>query len=95
MDNNKIYKMAIDKWGIKSQLEMLQEESTELSLATRKFIRHNNDERFVDMASEIADVEIMIEQMRICFDGLSNLVEEKKIEKLKRLEKRISENRYN
>lgn len=84
-----IMKLAIDTWGEQSQLEMLQEESTELALAARKFIRVQNDERFQNLASEIADVEIMINQIKIMFPTLGHIVENEKIFKIDSLEKRL------
>jgi hypothetical protein len=75
--------------GIRSQLEMAQEESTELALAIRKFIRQQNDERFDDMVGEIADVEIMIEQLKLMFPGIQEKVDPMKAFKINRLKERI------
>lgn len=86
----KIYSDAILLWGRRAQLEMAQEEATELALATRKFIRDgDNTQRYFDMAGEIADVEIMIEQIKFMLPSIEQYVETKKHEKLVRLEKRI------
>lgn len=88
----KVYKKAIEKWGVTAQLEMAQEEATELALAVRKFIRKQDDQSFDDMANEIADVEIMIEQIKQMYPETVNLIKEHKIFKIKRLEKRIYNN---
>lgn len=69
----KIIKQAqqeLVKWGGRHQLEMAQEEATELALAIRRHIRYGNSETFVELSSEIADVEIMIEQMKSMFKDL-------------------------
>lgn len=87
-------KLAIETWGEQSQLEMLQEESTELALAVRKFIRVQNDEKFKDLASEIADVEIMIKQINIMFPTINNIVKEQKTFKLERLNDRLNKLKY-
>lgn len=93
-NETEIMKLAIETWGEKSQLEMLQEESTELALAARKFIRDPNNEKFKDLASEIADVEIMIKQIKIMFPTINNIVEEQKVFKLKRLNDRLDNLKY-
>lgn len=86
-----IYQKAINKWGGESQVEMLLEECIELALATRKHLRNNQRETFENLAEEIADVEIMIEQVKLLFASydLEPKVESNKNQKLVRLEKRI------
>lgn len=37
MEKQQLYTKTIEKWGIRSQLEMLQEEALELALAARKY----------------------------------------------------------
>lgn len=88
-DRNKLYQEAIDKWGQRSQLEMAQEESTELALSIRKFIRNPSEERHLDMAGEIADVKIMIEQLEYMLKGLRTQVNIIKELKLIRLSKTL------
>ncbi len=87
-----VYEKAIAKWGERNQLEMLQEESTELSLAARKLIRNKNPDTIYDLTSEIADVEIMIEQVKIMFPEIVEEVSRVKDYKLQRLEQRLSKN---
>jgi NTP pyrophosphatase (non-canonical NTP hydrolase) len=58
------YKKAIEKFGIDSQIDKLIEEMSELTQALCKFKRgkpHNVEE-------EIADVEIVLNQIRTIFD---------------------------
>ena len=86
-----IYEKTIEKWGHLAQLEMAQEEATELALAIRKHIRKNNDDTFEKMCEEIADVEIMIEQLKSMFMSCSSSVELAKKFKLERLENRVAE----
>jgi hypothetical protein len=80
---------AIDIWGKRAQLEMAQEESTELALAIRKFIRQDSEERLIDMCGEIADVEIMIEQIKYMFPSIQSRVDDIKIFKINRLKGRL------
>ena len=89
-----IYDRTIEKWGHRSQLEMAQEEATELALAVRKHIRKNDEDSWLDMCYEIADVEIMIEQIKRMFPSSISAIEQAKSYKLERLEKRLNENKY-
>ena len=57
-------KQIADHYGEKTQLDQLIEESAELIVATRKFIRKPSIATISDVAEEIADVEIMIEQIK-------------------------------
>ena len=91
---HELLKRTIETWGEKSQFEMAQEEATELALAVRKFIRRGDDKSFQDLAGEIADVEIMIEQMKIIEASLPMAIQQIKFEKLKRLEKRIDSHKF-
>lgn len=80
---------AIYVWGKIAQLEMAQEESTELALAIRKFIRQDSEERLIDMCGEIADVEIMIEQIKYMFPSAQSRIDDIKIFKINRLKGRL------
>lgn len=93
-DRIELYKDAFELWGNRSQFEMAQEEATELALAIRKFIRNSNTETQLDLAEEIADVEIMIEQMEYINKGLRPQANVIKVSKLQRLRRRIDNNRY-
>ncbi len=91
-----ILKRALNKWGLRAQLEMLQEEATELALATRSVIRGKVDS-VEELAGEIADVEIMIEQMKIAFEdqSLRKQVGYIKRAKLRRLKGRLERGVFN
>lgn len=58
-----IYEAAITKWGLKSQLDMLAEECCELAMVALKLTRNNNCRTNDNLAEEIADVELCIEQI--------------------------------
>lgn len=82
----KLYELAIRVYGEK-QLDMLVEECAELIQAIQKRKRGFNN---VDnVAEEIADVEIMLEQCKILL-GNERLVLSKKQDKLKRLQGLVS-----
>lgn len=92
-----IYEKAIEKWGVESQLNMAKEECAELIVALCKVSRTNNGCTAHEVASEIADVEIMIEQLEYIFDDsmpggtFREYVEHTKKEKRAKLEKLVNE----
>lgn len=90
VEREEVYKKAIGKWGDKAQLEMAQEEATELALAVRKFVRNPSSETLEHIAEEVADVEIMIEQLKFMYPSLVESVKEQKEFKLNRLKSRVS-----
>jgi translation initiation factor 2 alpha subunit (eIF-2alpha) len=83
MSEKEIYRQAIDKWG---QITMVFEEMAELQKELCKSLR--GKENRIEIAEEMADVEIMLEQMKILF-GIEEGVERHKTLKLQRLEGRL------
>ena len=71
---------------------MAQEEATELALAIRGLIR-GKDGAMEALISEIADVEIMIEQIKYMNPHCVQAVEVEKDFKLNRLEERLNDNK--
>ena len=62
---DQIYAAAVDQWGEDSQVDIALEELAECSLATSKlFKRQYTKSRYHDLASEMADVRIVLEQLR-------------------------------
>ena len=78
---------AMVKWGKASQMAMLAEECSELSHAVLKMIRG----REVNIAEEIADVLLTINQFYTMFEGLEIKVKREYIDKIERLDKRIKQ----
>lgn len=89
-----LYQKAIKVWGEKAQLEMLQEEATELALATRKYIRKPNEDTLSVLASEVADVKIMLEQLAVMLPDIVTLANQWGDLKLERLDTRLLEKRF-
>jgi NTP pyrophosphatase (non-canonical NTP hydrolase) len=85
MQEAEIYKKAIEKWGVRSQVEMAIEECAELIVVIRQTQRDRATAR--DIAQEVADVEIMCGQLRKIIGD--DVVAQCKKEKLNRLESRI------
>lgn len=64
--NNDILKKIISTHGENMQLAKTIEELNELSVVLSKFL--GGDEQFDHMAEEIADVEIMLKQLKMMFN---------------------------
>lgn len=77
---------AISKFGEEKQIDMAIEECSELINALEKF-RRGRVERF-DVITEIADVQIMCEQMAIIFGEGGVFIEKQR--KLERLKERLN-----
>lgn len=84
-----IYRIALDKWGADAQILMVMEEMAELQKELCKNRRGRENASYI--AEEIADVEIMLEQMKLLFEA-DELVKEFKGAKLRRLKARLEGN---
>ena len=86
MYEKEIYRQALEKWGKIPQTIMLFEEMAELQKELSKNLRGKDN--IYSIAEEIADVEVMIEQMKLLFE-IEDDVKVWKYRKLKRLEERL------
>jgi archaellum component FlaC len=84
-----IYKKAVEKFGIKNQIIKTIEELSELQRALCISI-NENDKRAHNIFEEIADVEIMLAQIKMQMGDNKKIISEYKREKLERLEKLCS-----
>ena len=80
----KLYRKAIGNYGEAAQQIVAMEECSELIQAISKKLRGRES----NVEEEIADVEIMVEQLRLMSN--SSLVDKIKEEKLQRLEQRLN-----
>lgn len=80
------YKAAIRKYGVDAQVLMAVEEMSELTKEICKLSRGKKD--LNDLADEIADVTIMLEQLRLIYD-LNDEVCDHMDMKIRRLQERI------
>ena len=80
---NKELLFIINSYGTKSQEDVAIEEMAELQKAILKHRRYTGDETRAGIIDEIADVEIMIEQLKIIY-SCSKEVEERKDYKIGR-----------
>jgi hypothetical protein len=83
-----LYKQATETWGEEAQIKVVLEELAELSLAILHYYRGKCS--LQDMASEVADVEIMLEQLRVLFPKLDEYTKVLKDYKLARLDERLN-----
>lgn len=86
-----IYKDSIDNFGQNLQFDVSVEECSELIKAIIKLKRNATIKNLNDLCEEIADVEIIIEQLRYIASCLhkENLIDTIKEEKLIRLKNLI------
>lgn len=91
IDKDKLYKKAIASYGDESQIMMMLEEMSELQKELCKSLRGYKVTGKI--AEEIADVEIMLEQMKMIF-GIEKSVPTYKQFKLERLHQNLLENDF-
>lgn len=94
-DNEELYHRLWEKHGEDMQLIVLIEELSELQKAVTKFLRRKKesnvldrelDETAVAIAEEIADVEIMIDQVKVMkFGEQKSIIESYKRDKISML----------
>ncbi len=91
---NEKLKMIIEHYGIESQVRQTMKECAELIQALNEYLRVKGDlpeyKAVLDIAEEIADVQIMLEQMKIYFgiEKMTAEIIEKKINRtLERMKK--------
>ena len=88
MNREEILQKAIDTYGEESQKKMMIEEMSELTKELCKWFRGEADTGHI--LEEMADVQIMLDQMRMIFGDTSEQ-EKAKVERLGRRLKEISE----
>lgn len=81
----KIFCDAIQTFGIQKQILMVFEEMAELQKELCKYLRNGeSDEAVCRVAEELADVEIMLDQMKLLFGtGRVQREREKKVQRLR------------
>lgn len=93
IDRRKIYLDAVNCFGLTAQLGMLQEEAAEVIQVVNKLRRNgvNDSGTIIMLAEEMADLEIMMEQIRYAIDWmeLDKKIIKAKTFKLQRLDTRV------
>lgn len=80
----------ISTYGVNPQVDMAIEECSELTKALLKFRRKPTSATRHDIIDELADVQIMLNQMKIIFDctgEVENMIDYKINRQLERIEK--------
>lgn len=85
-----IYTQAIKEWGVPAQLDMAVEEAAEFIKSVNKLKRSGS----LEIIEEIADLEIMLRQTRLCVaditrrtpNQVSRLINRQKQRKLNRVD---------
>lgn len=84
-----ILRSAIDMYGAAIQITVAFEEMSELQKELCKYLRGRGSQE--NIAEEIADVEIMMEQMKMLFN-CETVVLQVREKKIKRLKERMEQN---
>lgn len=91
INEQEIYNKIIQKWGIESQLGLLQEECAEVIKAVNKLFRNSPDIKTAKqhLCEELGDVQNMINQIKGMFP--ESEFENMRISKLERIQKILEE----
>lgn len=81
MEDYEILRAAVDTYGKDAQTDMMIEEMSELTKALLKHRRYGTSETFDNVLEEMADVEIMLDQMKLIY-GDHPIVRDSKIQRL-------------
>lgn len=92
MNKEKIYKKAIGKYGVAAQLDMVIEEMSELTKEICKIKRGKGN--YMNLVEKIADVEIMLEQLKMICQIRTNDIHGMKYQKLERLKELIENDNH-
>jgi len=84
-----LYQQALEKWGAELQITTAIEEMSELIKELCHYLRPNRKYNVEAISEEIADVEIMLEQLKFAIFKNSFQVMMKKKSKLNRLKKTL------
>jgi len=86
-----VMQTALDRWGLNAQVGQTVEECAELIVALQKYVNRTfQPEMIENILDEIADVEMMLAQMRLVF-GIGDDALRKRIEhKFERLNQYLS-----
>lgn len=92
-----IFKQSIEIYGKEAQSRQAMEECAELIQAVNKMLRYEDrpaePEYYANLVEEIADVEIMLYQLKVMFNVSDDEVFKVKIQKTKREQERLENHR--
>jgi NTP pyrophosphatase (non-canonical NTP hydrolase) len=89
-ETKRIFRQSLEKYGKEAQSRQAMEECAELVQAINKCLRYpNKDDCKDNLVEEIADVEIMLYQLKVMFNIDDDQVFAFKVEKAKREQERL------
>ena len=83
------FERAVKVWGKEPQMLQVIEEMSELTKEILKNVNRKKD-NINELIEETADVEIMLEQLKVCY-GIYEQVADYKVSKLKKIDQRLDE----
>ena len=89
IDEQELYARTISVWGKEPQMLQVIEEMSELIKEILKNVNRKKD-NVAEIIEETADVEIMLGQLKYCYD-IEKQVKDYKADKLKTIAKRLDE----
>lgn len=89
MNEQELYTKAINTYGVREQSAVAMEECAELIQAINKHQRNGSADTLSNLIEEIADVLIMIDQLKAMYNLSEEAINIKKNYKLCRLEQRL------
>ena len=89
MTKTELYSKLIEKFGAEKQMLKCVEELNELGQAICKFEETNKVEAIKNIIEEIADVEVMLEQLKLILE-----IDEKEVRKMKSFKLHRTARRY-
>lgn len=92
-ETKRIFRQSLEKYGKEPQCRQTMEECAELIQAVNKMLRYEDrpaePEYYANLVEEIADVEIMLYQLKVMFNVSDDEVFKVKIQKAKREQERL------
>lgn len=83
LEERKILRNAIDYYGCRNQMLKVVEELAELQCELVRFLMQDGRASWPSIAEELADVEIMLSQLRMMMpEGIVGEIRKKKLERL-------------
>lgn len=89
VNQDELYHRTLRVWGKEPQMLQVIEEMSELTKEILKNVNRKKD-NVKELIEETADVEIMLGQLKVCYD-IEKQVEAYKAEKLKTIQQRLDD----
>lgn len=84
-----LYEVALERWGYEAQVGMFHEEIGEALQALNKHQRNPSVQTLIALMDELADLQVMLEQMVVAHDRDNNVWDDVYAAKVGALAKRL------